>query len=137
MHHENDYRSRFVLLAGMIFSLLMFSNAAFAAPPLIVNIENSPITSNQVLTIMDVERAIVQGCRVRGWQPRVIEPGHIEAVLYIRSHVAKVDIRFDTKTYSIKYKDSTNLDYRNGRIHRNYNKWVQNLNNDIQSKIPY
>ena len=137
MHHENDFRSRFVLFAGVIFSLLIFSNAAHAKLPLIINIENSPISSNQVLSMEDVERAIVQGCRVRGWQPRLVEPGHIEAVLYIRSHVAKVDIRFDTKTYSIKYKDSTNLKYKNGRIHRNYNKWVQNLNNDIQSKIPY
>jgi hypothetical protein len=58
-------------------------------------------------------------------------------VLYIRSHVATVDIYFGTTSYSIIYKDSVNLDYKDGRIHRNYNKWVQNLNSDIQSKIPY
>jgi hypothetical protein len=89
------------------------------------------------LALSDVERAVIEGARVRDWQPRVLEPGHIEAVLYIRSHVAKVDIHFDTESFSITYKDSVNLDYKNGRIHRNYNKWVQNLNNDIQSKIPY
>ena len=115
----------------------MISTSANAKRPLILNIENSPINSTQELTVDDVERAIIEGARVRGWQPRVVEPGHIEAVLYIRSHVAKVDIYFGTTSYSINYKDSVNLDYKDGRIHRNYNKWVQNLNSDIQSKIPY
>jgi len=126
-----------VMLLGVLLCLLVISTSANAKRPLILNIENSPINSTQELTVDDVERAIIEGARVRGWQPRVVEPGHIEAVLYIRSHVAKVDIYFGTTSYSINYKDSVNLDYKDGRIHRNYNKWVQNLNSDIQSKIPY
>ena len=128
---------RLIMLTGVLVGLLVVPSLVLAKPPYIQNIENSPITSTQQLSMADVERAIIEGARVRGWQPGVVAPGHIEAVLYIRSHVAKVDILFDTKSYSITYKDSTNLDYKNGRIHRNYNKWVQNLNNDIQSKIPY
>jgi len=124
-------------LLGALVCLLVISTSANAKPPLILNIENSPVNSTQELTVDDVERAIIEGARVRGWQPRVLEPGHIEAVLYIRSHVATVDIYFGATSYSIFYKDSVNLDYKNGRIHRNYNKWVQNLNSDIQSKIPY
>jgi hypothetical protein len=125
------------MLLGALLSFLVISTSAYAKAPYILNIENSPINSTQELTVDDVERAIIEGARVRGWQPRVVEPGHIEAVLYIRSHVATVDIYFGTTSYSISYKDSVNLDYKNGRIHRNYNKWVQNLNSDIQSKIPY
>ena len=116
---------------------LVFASSNALAAKAIQNIESSPITSSRVLSIEDVERAIIEGCRVRGWLPSSIAPGQIEAVLYIRSHVAKVDIPFTTKNYSILYKDSVNLDYKNGKIHRNYNKWVQNLNRDIQSKIPY
>ena len=128
---------KYAALLGALLSFLLISTSANAKRPLILNIENSPINSTQELTVDDVERAIIEGARVRGWQPRVVEPGHIEAVLYIRSHVATVDIYFGTTSYSINYKDSVNLDYKDGRIHRNYNKWVQNLNSDIQSKIPY
>ena len=39
-----------------------------------------------------------------------------------------VDIVFDTSKYSITYKESSNLDYKNHKIHRNYNRWVANLN---------
>jgi len=128
---------KYAMLLGALLSFLLISISANAKAPYILNIENSPINSTQEMTVADVERAIIEGARVRGWQPRVVEPGHIEAVLYIRSHVATVDIYFGTTSYSIIYKDSVNLDYKNGRIHRNYNKWVQNLNSDIQSKIPY
>jgi len=128
---------KYAALLGALLSFLLISTSANAKRPLILNIENSPVNSTQELTVDDVERAIIEGARVRGWQPRVVEPGHIEAVLYIRSHVATVDIYFGTTSYSINYKDSVNLDYKDGRIHRNYNKWVQNLNSDIQSKIPY
>ena len=128
---------RCTMLLGALLSLLVISTSANAKAPFILNIENSPVNSTQELTVDDVERAIIEGARVRGWQPRVVEPGHVEAVLYIRSHVATVDIYFGTTSYSITYKDSVNLDYKDGRIHRNYNKWVQNLNSDIQSKIPY
>lgn len=136
MQEKDVFRFRLFWFTGLLFCLIAAPGSALAKP-YIQNIENSPITSTQSLSMSDVEKAIIEGSRVRGWQPRVIGPGHIEAVLYIRSHVAKVDIHFDTKAYSITYKDSVNLDYKNGRIHRNYNKWVRNLNNDIQSKIPY
>lgn len=135
MQRKKNIR-RFILFAGILFSLIVIPDYVLAKP-YIQNIDNSPITSKQQLTMDDVERAIIEGARVRGWQPRVVAPGHIEAILYIRSHVAEVDIRYDTEKYSITYKNSSNLDYKNGKIHRNYNKWVQNLNNDIQSKIPY
>ena len=116
---------------------LAFASTNVLAAKAIQNIDSSPISSSRFLSIEEVERAIIEGCRVRGWQPSVIAPGQIEAVLYIRSHVARVDIPFTTESYSIFYKDSINLDYKNGKIHRNYNKWVLNLNKDIQSKIPY
>ena len=122
-------------VAFFILSMFMATSTVMAADP-ILNIEDSPITTSQDLSMEDVERIIIEGCRVRNWEPDVVAPGHIVATLYIRSHVAKVDIMFNTKNYSITYKDSVNLDYKKGKIHRNYNKWVRNLNSDIQAQIP-
>lgn len=132
---RSKIKSKLVMVCSSLFLAFASNNAV--ADKVIQDIENSPINSSKALAIEEVERAIIEGCRVRGWQASVIAPGHIEAVLHIRSHVAKVDIPFTTKNYSILYKDSVNLDYKDGKIHRNYNKWVQNLNRDIQSKVPY
>ncbi len=67
-----------------------------------------------------------------------IAPGHILGVLHLRSHVAKVDITFDTKTFNIQYKDSVNLDYKTedgaNTIHSNYNGWIHRLVAAIMSQ---
>lgn len=64
-----------------------------------------------------------------------MEPGYIVGTLKLRSHVAVVDIRHTTKSYSITYKDSTNLDYDGTNIHRNYNGWISNLDRAIKTQL--
>ena len=87
------------------------------------------------LSLEQVEEAIVSGSADRGWTPKVIKAGHVEAHLYIRTHTAVVDIVFNTSAYSITYKESSNLDYKNHKIHRNYNRWVANLNQALQRSL--
>ncbi len=99
----------------------------------IVNIEEAPIPEG--LSLAQVEDALASGMVKRGWIPKVIAPGHLEARLLVRSHTATVDIEFDESTYSITYKDSDNLKYKAGQIHRNYNRWVANLNLDLQRSL--
>ena len=53
----------------------------------------------------------------------------------MRSHRATVNIYYNEKNYSILYKDSYNLDYRNGSIHRNYNNWIVKLSRTIQNEL--
>ncbi len=96
----------------------------------IVDIESSPVPSG--LSMAQVEQGIVSGSLEGRWIAKVVAPGHIEARLSVRSHVAVVGIEFSESTYSIRYKDSHNLDYKSGRIHRNYNHWVANLNLAVQ-----
>lgn len=64
-----------------------------------------------------------------------IKPGLIRAELYVRSHHAVVEIPYSDKFYSILYVESENLKYDDGEIHRNYNRWVNNLNVDIKRKL--
>jgi hypothetical protein len=49
--------------------------------------------------------------------------------------MAKVDVKYDTKTYNITYKDSSNLEYDGKNIHKNYNGWIQNLDNGIRAQL--
>ena len=84
-----------------------------------------------------VQRAIISGCAVRGWQCKAVKPGEIRAVLYVRKHMAESRITFDTETYSVTYVDSNELRYdpATNEIHRKYNLWVVNLISDINESI--
>ena len=62
-------------------------------------------------------------------------PGHIIGTLNIRDHIAIVDITYNSDSYSITYKDSTNLNYNGTNIHRNYNNWINNLDNAIKVQL--
>lgn len=124
----------------IIIPLLLIAGCTQKA---LYNVEDAPISSDssgKQPTLASVEKAIVKACRHKGWIPRKIADGVIEASIFVRSHKAVVEITFDENAYSINYKNSDNLDYRkrsNNRetIHRNYNRWIANLNGVIQSEI--
>ena len=86
----------------------------------------------------DVERAIVQAAIANGWTTQTTKPGELLATLDLRQHQLVVTITFDKKEFSVKYKSSVNLKYRNQknygkRIHRQYHNWVSNLIRSINS----
>ena len=64
-----------------------------------------------------------------------VRAGVISGRLALRTHVAVVEVTYDTKTYSIAYKDSVNLDFANGTIHKNYNGWITNLDRAIRANL--
>lgn len=72
-----------------------------------------------------------------GWKITKIRPGVAQGKLYLRTHVAVVRINYSKYSYSIKYVKSTNLKYDPVKhtIHTNYNGWIQNLDNAINSLL--
>ncbi|WP_019559007.1 hypothetical protein [Thioalkalivibrio sp. ALE12] len=82
-----------------------------------------------------MERAIRTAGASLGWRMEEAEPGLLEGRLSLRDHVAVVEIPFAAGEYSIRYKDSANLNYEDGNIHPNYNNWIQNLDNQIRAQI--
>ena len=105
----------------------------------IYNVTDAPITTatGKAVTLEQVTKAIVEAGAGLNWTMAVVKPGQIVATLYIRRHTAVVDIPYNTKTYSILYKDSTNLKYdaEKQTIHENYRAWIQNLDNAIKGRI--
>lgn len=102
------------------------------------NVENAPInTSNQNYDLSDVTKAIQRAGVGLGWQMKEETPGHIVGKLFLRNHVAIVDITYTLDDYSVNYKDSTNLNYNptDNTIHKNYNGWIQNLTRAIDSQM--
>ena len=84
-----------------------------------------------------VGKAIVDAGIGLRWIMVVTKPGQIVATQNARSHTAIVDIAYDTKTYSMTYKDSVNLNYNAEKqtIHEAYSGWIRNLDNAIKGRL--
>lgn len=123
------FRSSLVL-AGIVIAMLGGCRSAG-----VYNVSSAPVVANKAVSMEDVQKAIVRAGVGLGWQMKPVEPGLIVGTLTLRTHMAMVNVKYDTKTYSITYKDSSNLDYTGDSIHKNYNGWVTNLDRGIQSQL--
>ncbi|MCD6042169.1 MAG: putative lipoprotein [Burkholderiales bacterium] len=103
----------------------------------IQNVESSPIIlpPGKSVSMQQVTTAIMRAGTRLGWQMVPEGPGRLSGRIALRNHMAVIDVSHDTKSYSIKYRDSSNLDARDGMIHRNYNGWIQNLDKGIRSEL--
>ena len=110
---------------------------AFGAGTPIVNIQDAAIPPQPEATLENIEKAIIRAGRTLGWQITPMGPGRAEGVLVLRTHRAVVDITYDTKSFSINYKDSVNLSYdaSDKTIHSNYNGWIRNLEKAIRAQV--
>lgn len=121
------------------FSIIVLSVFVLAAVGCrsnpVQNVSNAPIGSGAALKMEQIKNAIIRAGSTLGWRVKAETPGHLVATLDLRKHQAVVDITHDTKSYSIKYKDSTNLDYDGTNIHSNYNGWIKNLSVAIDNQI--
>lgn len=99
-------------------------------------VSEAPVTtSSRAYNLRDVRNAIQQAGASLGWQMQETRRGLIVGTLYVRDHMAQVEIPYDRNSYSILYRDSQNLDYDGVNIHNNYNGWVQNLSTAINQRL--
>ena len=114
--------------------MLLLGACAMSQP--VMNVTQAPVNTNKPKPSMeDVRQAIIRAGAGLGWQMKAEKPGQIAGTLLLRTHTAVVDIDYSQTNYSIKYRDSTNLDYADGKIHKNYNGWIQNLDKAIKAQL--
>lgn len=113
-----------------ICSTLLAGCVNHTAP--IHNINEAVITTH---TSQQVKKAILLAGAKRGWQMSSPQDGIILGTLTPRDHVANVKIFYSSSEYKIDYVSSTNLDADNGKIHKNYNRWINNLDQDIKAQL--
>lgn len=82
-----------------------------------------------------VKSAILKAGTQRKWIMNETAPGVIKARQQSRDHVAEVRINYSASSYSINYDSSQGLRAGGGKIHKNYNRWVRNLDKDIQVNL--
>lgn len=116
-------------------SLLALALSGCTTQPILNVDRQAVVTAGRGATMHDVEGAILRAGTGLGWVMTPVRPGLVSGRLALRTHVAAVDVTYDTKTFSIQYKDSVNLDYANGNIHRNFNGWIGNLDREIRANL--
>ena len=124
-------KAKILLIAA---TSLLLTLAGCTSNP-IFNVESAPIAIAAKHTSKDIKKAIIRAGAGLGWQMKSVKAGHIVGTLYLRKHVAVVDIKYSKESYNIIYKSSQNLNYDGTNIHRNYNGWIQNLNRQIQAQL--
>lgn len=90
-----------------------------------------PLSDDTEVSLDDVRKMIVRAGASLGWVMEREGEEELIGTLRLRSHVAKVAVDYDTDSFDIRYLSSENLDYKDGKIHRNYNSWVGNLRDAI------
>lgn len=88
------------------------------------------------ITDSQMQRAIVTALHDRQWNIQSVTPGKVQAAITVRSrHHAEVDIPFTPTSFQIIYRSSWGLDYKDGKIHGNYNRWVNRLRDNILKEL--
>ncbi len=124
-------------LALACLALVVFTSCRTGGQ--IYNVVDTPITTacGKEPSLDQVTKAIVDAGAERKWSMGVAKPGLIVGTLNVRSHLAVVDIPYTTKSYSITYKNSSNLNYDPAKqtIHNQYAEWIKYLDNAIRARL--
>ena len=79
-----------------------------------------------------MQQAIVKSLVGRGWTVQKITPELVQAQITVREQFhAEIDIPYSATHYQIIYRNSSGLDYKDGKIHKNYIRWVRLVDRDI------
>ena len=103
----------------------------------VYEVKDAPIDTAKPLTLDQVQKAIIDAGIKQTWIMTPVKPGEMLGEYNVQSHQIHVLIPYTTKTYSILYKDSSNLRYDPVKrtIHVNYQKWIERLDNEIKTRL--
>ena len=121
--------------AVIVSALILVAAGCRGAVP-VYNVTEAPVAASKPNpSLDDVGKAVQRAGATLGWQMKQTKPGHMLGTLNLRKHVAVVDVNYSAQSYSVNYKDSTELDYDGQNIHPNYNGWIQNLDKAIKAQL--
>jgi hypothetical protein len=127
-------------LAGLwIVSLTLVLLSGCRAGGQVYEVKDAPIqtATGKELSLEQVQKAIIDAGIKQTWIMTPVKPGEMLGEYNVQSHQIHVTIPYTTKSYSILYKDSSNLRYDPVKrtIHVNYQKWIERLDNEIKARL--
>ena len=122
------------LLRATLITLALLSTAACTSKPVLNTQHDLP--ANAQVSEEKIKQVIVAALQKREWSVQRLSPQLVQAEITVRNQFyAAIDIRYTRNSYAITYRDSRELGYKDGKIHRNYNRWVNNLDSDIMAGL--
>jgi len=122
------------LLRAALVTLALLTLVGCTSKP-IVN-PSRTLTPEVQASQEQVKQAIVTALTKREWSVQRVNPGQIQAEITVREkfHV-EIDINYSADGYTIVYRDSSGMGYQDGKIHKNYLRWVRFLDQDILAEL--
>jgi hypothetical protein len=118
------------LLRATLITLALLTTAGCTSKPILNTQHDLP--ANTQASEEKVKQVIVAALQKREWTVQRLSPQLVQAEITVRNQFyAAIDIHYTRTGYAITYRDSRDLGYKDGKIHRNYNRWVSMLDRDI------
>lgn len=122
------------LLRGLCIATVLLTLGACTSKPVLT--PNEQLHLAQPVSDVQVKKAVLVTLKKRGWSVTRNDPGLVQAEIEVRkTFFAAVDIPYSASGYQIRYRDSHELGYHDGKIHRNYNRWVHALDRNILREL--
>jgi hypothetical protein len=129
------HRALFVPLLCCTINLSMACGANLAP---VLQVDNAPVATAPGVAVSHpfVRDAILRALASRTWSVVEERPDGIVAKVSSGGHTASVLVRYDERSFSIGYVDSSpSLKYDGSHIHRRYNHWVDRLRASISQEL--
>jgi hypothetical protein len=125
--------------AIVVASLVVITMIGCRAGGQVYEVKDAPVqtASGKEPTLEQIQKAIIDAGIKQTWIMTPVKLGEMLGEYNIQSHQIHVTIPYTTKSYSILYKDSSNLRYDPVKrtIHINYQKWIERLDNEIKTRL--
>ncbi|MFC6339092.1 hypothetical protein GIR22_05390 [Pseudomonas sp. CCM 7891] len=120
------------LLRATLIALTLLTVAGCTSKPVLNTQHDLPVQVSEE----KMKHAIVAALEKREWTVQRLSPQLVQAEITVRNQFhAEIDIRYTRTHYAITYRDSRELGYKDGKIHRNYNRWISMLDRDIMAGL--
>jgi hypothetical protein len=123
-----------LVLACALFATTGVARAEQAPQPVYIVLGHPVPPAAQHLSPDAIRRAIMVAAAQRQWLVEPAGPGELIATQDARGFMAKVKVTYSQKAYSIEPID-TNLMRGGNEVHPTYNRWVRNLERDIEVRL--
>jgi hypothetical protein len=122
------------------YGVLLVITIVFAAchrmePVYNVEQDSVPTGVQQKLSSEHIGKMIAKTAASKGWVVKEVKPGLLHCVLKWKDHSAAINITYSKQDYSIELDSSENLKESDGMIHRKYNQYIRDLQNEIDKKF--
>lgn len=124
-------------LPHLLLILALFATGACSRQQPILTIEQPLRTdSASYLDEQTMQQALGRALTRNHWSIGEGQPGLLSANMdFRRRHKIWISIEYAPDHYNIRYRNSENLGYADGKIHKRYNALVKKLNRTIRQEL--